>query len=1175
MSQELLRYLLFSLFIVAHLAVGGELLQYSTGVVYVSDDGIDDSSCLNGGSHCKTLGYVLTNIPMLQCSNCTVMVTYDHIVGPLNSSTPYTVNISNVEVLYVVGLRQPRLYFNGSGLLLAGDERTTPSIAFINIDFNDCKVSTNEASNCIVGADSRLYNFTLANVTLYRSAGVVIRAHNVHCLNTNFYSSRLTYPGCCLVVLILRVANYGHEITVTNSTFQNITDGLAAIEITYYNNVKQSWSQLNVSILIRKCQFINFVAHVPLGKVIKLEINNTNPIFFTTEECLFDSSVGNLIEIDTSGVTDLNGIILIAYNDIRNNMCTNCISCTFTNMKYHVQCSNNLVAKCINNTIANNQATESIVTLTNWALIDIRHNVFTLNRANIFIVLVSYYDKAPCPSDVYEIMIHDSLYWSNSINGVKTASQGGVVGILSGQGDHLWVNLPILSNLTISDNRGTPLVLQGAINAAITGDILISNNEGITGGGMYIGGNSSRITIAPNVTVSIIDNIAIYGGAVYVSQPFCFVDENYRDGSIIFDNNHATYGAVIYSSFNWCDDCVAIPSSNIVSLPTNVLFNNDNTTSVFPGQTIVGSMTFIDCFGNSSLCPTRHDLWCNGETCKNYGLRGPSTIFLSNGFLNTQLSVVVNSQVFTDGDNLLQLQLVCTSLEYDLPLALTINISLLNCPLGFAFDSFTGQCECAKSVGRNFICLKDVGVSCVREGYWYSNTSGTVSPCVHLFCDYREICPSVASTNYVKLGRSEDDQCFDGHGGTLCTGCAHNKLPTYGALQCIDSDKCAKWHPYVLLLFNTVIPFIDGVFLMIIVKLKVTIGSGYLYGPLFYLAVLNLIPLSSYSILSTIVSLYISTLLLKVQALGYIPWCFFDTFSLLTSKCFELIAPSVVAVVLLLTVYLARCSPKIFGRIQKSPLQAMCLLMLVTFWSLASTAISIITPVYLSEANGTSLRVHLQPDLPYLSGVHIPLWIVSLMILLVLYTVIVVLSLSNFHRLKPVFDEFRSCYKDCYRWYGGVYFIIWTILQALIISSNYRIFQTLIIVLAVTHCLLQPYCKKWLNIVDGLLLCHLCMTSCLMLGDTRINSSDSMVTMVLVYMSVMVSLCLISLGIVSIVLVRFGLMSKLMQHYSMHMHPVIKRRLLAFKRYKVKAVPELRASTDDDTIKLYREPLVY
>ena len=80
--------------------------------------------------------------------------------------------------------------------------------------------------------------------------------------------------------------------------------------------------------------------------------------------------------------------------------------------------------------------------------------------------------------------------------------------------------------------------------------------------------------------------------------------------------------------------------------------------------------------------------------------------------------------------------------------------------------------------------------------------------CVYLFCDYsthRQKCPSSSSPNYLKLGSSQDDQCLDGHGGTLCTGCAHNKLPTYGALQCIDSDKCAKWHPYVLLLLNTVI----------------------------------------------------------------------------------------------------------------------------------------------------------------------------------------------------------------------------------------------------------------------------------------------------------------------------------------------------------------------------------
>ena len=232
-----------------------------------------------------------------------------------------------------------------------------------------------------------------------------------------------------------------------------------------------------------------------------------------------------------------------------------------------------------------------------------------------------------------------------------------------------------------------------------------------------------------------------------------------------------------------------------------------------------------------------------------------------------------------------------------------------------------------------------------------------------------------------------------------------------------------------------------------------------------------------------------------------------------------------VAVVLLLTVYLARRSPKLVGRIQQSLLQAMCLLMFVLFWSLASTAISVITPVYLSGVEGA--KVHLQPDLPYLSGGHIPLWIISVMILLILYSIVFVLTFSHFlnlHRLKPVLDEFQSCYRDRYHWYGGFYFIMWTVLQILILTSNYQLFHTSVIILIVTHCLLQPYCMKWLNMIDGFLLGSLSITSSLILVDVTayVSKSDDF-SKVIVYMSVILPLCFISLGVVSIVLVRFRL----------------------------------------------------
>ena len=738
-------------------------------------------------------------------------------------------------------------------------------------------------------------------------------------------------------------------------------------------------------------------------------------------------------------------------------------------------------------------------------------------------------------------------------------------------------------NLNFTKNIGTPLSLNyiihniklpfrtSSININISGNISFIENYAVTGGGMYISGNS-RLTIAPNANITFQDNYASYGGAIFVDQDYCFVDGD--ENSIIFSNNSAISGQCIFSSFNWCSfsdgSCALIHNNcSIMSPPTTLSFNANNTASVFPGQTITGDMTVIDCLNSTTSCLAEVKQQCAREQsiCDEYYIYGPSSVALFDGRVTTGLKI--NS--ITDQKNYMQVSLVCKSPIRLLPKNLTINITIILCPLGFMFNASSKQCECDNKVSRsNFICNRDIGYVCIRQGYWYGSSHHTmaIGKCINLFCDYsKPTCPS-DTANYILLGNFQDYQCIGGHGGILCTGCTHNKSSTYGILQCIDSDKCAKWHPYVLLLLNIVTPFIYGVLLIIVVKLKLSIGSGYLYGPLFYLAVLNLLPFTSYGTFDTIVSSFVATLLLQFRVLGYIPWCFFDTVSLLTSKWFELIAPSVVAVVLLLTVYVARCSPKIFGRIQQSPLQAMCLLMFVLFWSLASTAISVITPVFLQVSQVYKARVHLQPDLTYLSGGHIPLWIISVMILLIFSRFL------NLHRLKPVLDEFQSCYRDNYRWYGGVYFILWTIFQVLIISSSYQSFQTTAITLTATHCLLQPYNEKWLNLVDGFLLACFSVTSCLILSELSPLSLDKNATKWLVYVSVMVPLCFISLGIVSIVLVRFGgsaiwknivkIFSGIRKAYNQRKtKPAVTRSIININR--------CQSATDDSH---YREPLI-
>ena len=1079
--------LLLSL-VITHLAVGRELLQYSTDVVYVSDDGIDDRSCLNNGSHCKTLGYVLTSIPMLQCSNCTVMVTYDHIVG---SSTLYTVNISNVEVLYIVGLEQPNLYFNESGILLVNNDNTT-SVIIQNVTFNDCSHFDNYIHY--------LLNFTVTNVVLYNSSVLVV-AQGVYWQHSNFY-------GCIgsLEVVLPDVAS--SKIVVMNSTFSFVSIVLR------YGHL-HSFS--NVSVLIRQCEFIGVLLTLTLQK----NFINVNSINIIVDECMFYCTDSPCITIEVQGHQYIiSGKILIINNNF-----TKCTTFSCIDISSCTNCQNNVKIIYTGNTFKDSVA-NNIFYMENWAHFVIKDSIFKNNTVFYNVAFVKY-----MYSYNLDIIMKELLFMNNSVTGFPTADNGAIVTLWN---EYIYGSSSVeLSNLSFTSNIGTPLSLNWWGIISITGYMTFIGNNAITGGGMFISLNCT-LHIADNATISFINNTASYGGAIYVDQDHCFVDSA-KHNMFVLQGNHAISGQSIYSTHNWCsfstqyNGCLELQNTtNIVSLPTNMSFNSDNTTSVFPGQTIVGNVTITDCFGNASFCLA--DV-CEGRTCRgiDFDILGSSVVAFSKGLINTGLKVITHTKL--NHTFYIQLLLSCKSPIKRHLFDLTVNITVLPCPLGFFYSALSKQCECDdKVLSQFYICNRDIGHACIREGYWYSSYNHVVSQCIHLFCNHsRPKCPPSVSTdtaNYVLFTSSQDDQCFGGHGGTLCTGCAHNKLPTYGALQCIDSDKCAKWHPYVLLSLNVAIPFIYGVFLMIAVRLKLSIGSGYLYGPLFYLAVLNLIPLSSYPTLNTIVSSFVATFLLKFEILGYIPWCFFDTVSLLTSKWFELIAPSVVAVVLLLTVYFARRSPKLIRHIQQSPLQAMCLLTFTLFWSLASTAISIITPVFVQVSQVEETRVHLQPDLPYLSGGHIPLWIVSVTILLVLYSIVIVLTFSrflNFHRLKPVFDEFQSCYGDSYRWYGGVYFMVWTILFIMVLTSSYQLFQTSVIALTVTHYLLQPYCKKWLNMMDGVLFGCLSATSSLVLDDASSQeySSSNTMTKVLVYMSVMGPLCFLSLGVVSIVLVSF------------------------------------------------------
>ena len=458
---------------------------------------------------------------------------------------------------------------------------------------------------------------------------------------------------------------------------------------------------------------------------------------------------------------------------------------------------------------------------------------------------------------------------------------------------------------------------------------------------------------------------------------------------------------------------------------------------------------------------------------------------------------------------------------------------MILCPLGLKCNSSARVCQCEHHNSK-LLCSNQLGIACIEKGHWYgpvisdnnnSNTKHSVEKCTYCKYSTRDLCPSqisISSSDFLLLSQTLDDQCEDGRGGILCMKCTDGNTFTFGAIQCITNEHCESWHPYLLLTLNILCPFITGVFLVIMFQIKTNTGSGYLYGPLFFLAVLSQLPLSDFLLRRKITSIFVALILLRFDIFGYIPWCFFPSINHLYATSLEFIGPIVVGIVVLGAVYSAKHCPRIFLTLQKSPVQVICLLIIVSVWSLASTSMRIIIPILFND-----VRVALNPEMPYLHEAHIPLWILSVTVLLflVLFALLLVVSpFINLHRIKPFLDEFQSCYQDKYRWYAGVYVFSWMILLITIALSDYILLLTSLAIIATAQYLVQPYRTKWLNNVDTLLLTDLTFLTGLLLLQDKVYAINFLTEKTLiVYFLVMSPLCYIGIGIVSIILVCFGI----------------------------------------------------
>ena len=692
-----------------------------------------------------------------------------------------------------------------------------------------------------------------------------------------------------------------------------------------------------------------------------------------------------------------------------------------------------------------------------------------------------------------------------------------------------------ISNINIINNTGTGLKL---IEATVYfNNITFYNNTGVYGGGMSL----YRTRIYLTGLIIFERNTALFGGAIYIAtaerlyNPYCTTFEQ-----ITFSNNSAgTIGPdvfiedgfsardTIYYTFPCINDTIPISvrGNHIISGPYNITINpqSNSTITLFSGQNLTYSAKVTDYFGNLTSCFVNVILEYGNNVSEHVQLTGDVQSLLSTGNFTTNRYLTSNVE---HHDFSIKLRFLCLNTHAEM----YANVNLTTCPLGYVFQTpqesqpIKGTCECVDIPSDDVQCDFVLGVACIRLGYWLGKFSADkdtlidTAPCQYPYCKtVLPPCPIIGlAQTYNQLPITQDEQCNGLYGGLLCRSCREDAVFSFEAVNCVPSSNCEPWQPYVTLVLVVVFQLVLGFAIVIVLKASFNTGIGHLYGPLFFIAVLRLVPFGYYKQyvqLESIVSIFQSVLLLNLEVFGKIPWCFFSNINPLLNYSLHFLGPFIIAVVLLSTVILARYYPRQFLFIQSSPVQAICLLILLSFWSVSDTCIQLLKPTTtLSGVKGW--RVALQPNIQYLKDpYHIVTWIISTILLIfLLLPFILLLFLSpllrrkfNLTRIQPLLDAFQSCYDDKFRWYSGVYLLSWIILN---INMPYYVMEIILVAISTLHFMIQPYKYQWLNIVDTLLLVDLIMFAVF----TSVDSPNGKETVPISYILVMLPLTYITIG---------------------------------------------------------------
>ena len=592
------------------------------------------------------------------------------------------------------------------------------------------------------------------------------------------------------------------------------------------------------------------------------------------------------------------------------------------------------------------------------------------------------------------------------------------------------------------------------------------SNSGILGGGMALY-DSSNLILKEQTNISFFNNYASEsGGGIFVSEDIVAIDfptycfyklepDHNINATLYFVNNKAEIsGDVLYGgNVDYCLDAHAFDnlfkysqdtgSSSVVSSdPIQVCFCEPNGVNCSITNINISAMPGINV--NVSLATVGSKEGLTKGVIKLTSSDSSSKAQIVNNRLNANCTDVTFSVTANTSLNTTQ---VYVTLEksikplYD-PFAKVIDITIQSCPIGFPLDIKNNTCVCRSELTKPPTINCDINTQIItRKGdLWIGYENDHDCLIVYKNCPF-DYC---SDNNISFTFNTSNEQCLHSRSGLLCGQCAKGFSLMLGSNHC---GQCTNNH------IALIIPFaLAGIALIaFIIFLNLTVSVGTINGLIFYANVVKIYEHIFFPKgLIPFLSLFISWLNLDLG----IETCFIDGMGSCSKTWLQFIFPGYVWFLLILIIILSRYSSKVVRLVGRQIIPVLATMILLSYTKLIRTVFQVLYRTNI-PCNGEMLKLlrwYIDANVQYVRGCHIPLFLFSLAVLILLivpytfYLLTIPLlegPLSKYMRycqklftyMKPFFDAYGGPYKDNCRFWTGFLLLVRVVL-ALVVSLD-------------------------------------------------------------------------------------------------------------------------------------------